>query len=278
MSTTAINALIGPYQQRVEDALTALGTDPKLGLSETLAKERLAQVGPNELSAEKPVPAWRKFLGQFTDALVVLLIIAAAISAALWFYEQESALPYEAIAILGVVGVAVMLIYGTNVLSYHELSVAGEVLMSAPSRARRVISDQIIALDLTAQLHNVHTVTEVSEILSGAAMQFGFLGMELTGEDLAADRMGERVLPAHWAWKLDYPIRISGDARAVSYILSIWCSPEQSARPYGAERVARVLGPALQRWFETRADGAAAGRAPGRGRLTPASSRRLRIT
>lgn len=156
------------------------------------------------------------------------------------------------IAILGVVAVAVMLIYGTNVLSYHELTVAGEVLMSAPSRARRVISDQIIALDLTAQFHNAQTVNEVAEILSSAAMQFGFLGMELQGADLTGDRMAERVLPAHWAWRLDYPIRISGDTRAVSYILSIWCSPEQSTRPYGAERVARILGPALQHWFESR--------------------------
>jgi hypothetical protein len=169
-----------------------------------------------------------------------------------------------------------MLIYGTNVLAYHELTVAGEVLMSAPSRARRVISDQIIALDLTAQLQKAEDVTAVSEILSGAAMQFGFLGMELTGEDIATDRMAERVLPAHWAWKLDYPIRISGDGRSVSYVLSIWCSPEQSTRPYGAERVARVLGPALQKWFEQRAEyGRVAARV---GKLTPAPNRRLRVT
>lgn len=176
-------------------------------------------------------------------------------------------------AILGMVAVAVMLIYGTNVLSYHELTVAGEVIMSAPSRARRVISDQIIALDLTAQFYNAQTVAEVSEILSAAAMQFGFLGMELHGDDMPSDRMAERVLPAHWAWKLDYPIRVSGEARTVAYILSIWCSPEQSTRPYGAERVARVLGPALQRWFEVRADG----KVP-RARTTPAANRRLRIT
>jgi P-type Ca2+ transporter type 2C len=35
--------------------------------------------------------------------LVILLLIATAISAALWVYERESALPYEAIAIFAVV-------------------------------------------------------------------------------------------------------------------------------------------------------------------------------
>ena len=49
------------------------------------------------------VPAWRKFLAQFRDVLVVLLLIATAISAALWWYERDSALPYEAIAISAVV-------------------------------------------------------------------------------------------------------------------------------------------------------------------------------
>ncbi|MGH7559501.1 MAG: cation-translocating P-type ATPase, partial [Gemmatimonadales bacterium] len=50
-----------------------------------------------------PVPAWRQFLAQFQNVLVILLLIATAISAALWLYERDSALPYEAIAILGVV-------------------------------------------------------------------------------------------------------------------------------------------------------------------------------
>ena len=49
------------------------------------------------------MPAWRKFLAQFEDVLVILLLIATAISAALWLYERESALPYEAMAILAVV-------------------------------------------------------------------------------------------------------------------------------------------------------------------------------
>ena len=49
------------------------------------------------------MPAWRKFLAQFKDVLVILLLIATAISAALWLFERESALPYEAMAILAVV-------------------------------------------------------------------------------------------------------------------------------------------------------------------------------
>jgi Ca2+-transporting ATPase len=72
-------------------------------LSAAEARARLEQDGRNELAAEAPVPAWRKFLAQFGDVLVILLLIATAISAALWLLERQSALPYEAIAILAVV-------------------------------------------------------------------------------------------------------------------------------------------------------------------------------
>lgn len=154
------------------------------------------------------------------------------------------------IALLGLVGLAVLVIYGTNLLSYHEILVAGEVLMSAPARARRVISDQILAVDLAAMLQKAQGVDGLSEVLASGASQFKFLGMELSGEGIQTERMVQRFHSEAWAWKLDYPVRIEREGRTIAYVLSIWCSPEQSTRPYGAERVARILGPALQYWFE----------------------------
>jgi len=83
--------------------VAALGSDARAGLREPEAHARLARHGRNELAGAKPVPAWRRLLAQLQDALVVLLLAAAAISAGLWLYERETALPYEAIAILAVV-------------------------------------------------------------------------------------------------------------------------------------------------------------------------------
>ena len=82
------------YQQPVDEVLAALATDAQLGLSAGEAQARLERYGRNELTAEKPVPGWRKFLAQFQDVLVILLLIATVISAGLWLYERESALPY----------------------------------------------------------------------------------------------------------------------------------------------------------------------------------------
>lgn len=187
--------------------------------------------------------------------------------------------PYVAtsIAILGLVGLAVLVIYGTNLLSYHELLVAGEVLMSAPARARRVISDQIVAVDLAAMLQKAESVEGVSSVLASGASHFGFLGMELLGEGIQTDRMVERFHSEMWAWKLDYPVRIEMEGHTVSYLLSIWCSPEQSNRPYGAERVARILGPALQYWFEGHLRTEAASLSPLAIHTLPITKRRLKV-
>jgi len=83
--------------------VAALASDAQRGLGEDEARARLRRHGRNELAAEKPVPRWRKFLLQFRDPLVALLLVAAAISAALWLWERDTALPYEAMAILAVV-------------------------------------------------------------------------------------------------------------------------------------------------------------------------------
>jgi Ca2+-transporting ATPase len=92
-----------PYREPIDTVLATLGVDAQRGLNRGEARARLEAYGLNELTAEPPVPAWRKFLAQFQDVLVILLLIAALISTGLWLYERESAWPYEAMAIFAVV-------------------------------------------------------------------------------------------------------------------------------------------------------------------------------
>ncbi len=99
------------YRQRIEDVVAALGTDAQHGLTDQDARTRLLRDGRNELAAQKPIPPWRRFVSQFQDVLVLLLLVATAISVALWATEREAALPYEAIAIFAVVLVNAMMGY-----------------------------------------------------------------------------------------------------------------------------------------------------------------------
>src|SRR5262249_24758189 len=93
----------GEYQLSIDQVLTRLGSDTHGGLSTAAASERLARFGPNELPAERPIPAWRRFLAQFKGVLVLLLLVAKAIHAILCAVAGATALPYEAIAIASVV-------------------------------------------------------------------------------------------------------------------------------------------------------------------------------
>jgi Ca2+-transporting ATPase len=97
------SAQMEPYRRTVDDVVAALRTDRQSGLTQTQAQERLKRYGQNQVIAETPLPKWRKFLAQFADVLVILLIIAASISGVLWFFERNSALPYDAIAIFAIV-------------------------------------------------------------------------------------------------------------------------------------------------------------------------------
>src|SRR5579863_9746398 len=91
------------YRQNAKVALAATGTDPTRGLSEPDARARLRRYGPNSLAAGKSRPAWRRFLAQFQDPLVILLLMAPAVSVTAWAVERESAVPYGAIVIVSVV-------------------------------------------------------------------------------------------------------------------------------------------------------------------------------
>ena len=51
-----------------------LGVDPGTGLGTAEAQRRLEADGPNELRGIPPVPAWRKFVSQFHNPLIYLLL------------------------------------------------------------------------------------------------------------------------------------------------------------------------------------------------------------
>jgi Ca2+-transporting ATPase len=92
-----------PYQQALGEVFERFGVDPRTGLTTEAARTRLQNYGPNAIVGRTPDPAWKKFLAQFGNVLVLLLIAAGLISLGLWFWERESEAPFEAIAIFGIV-------------------------------------------------------------------------------------------------------------------------------------------------------------------------------
>lgn len=62
------------------DAARSLGVDPASGLTSEEARQRLADGGPNRLSEAPKRPAWRLFVDQFRNLLIVVLIGAAVLA------------------------------------------------------------------------------------------------------------------------------------------------------------------------------------------------------
>jgi P-type Ca2+ transporter type 2C len=71
------------YALEPDDAAAALGTSLDSGLSEQEAARRLAEVGPNELEAARAVHPWRLLVDQLRNVLILILLVAVAMSAAL---------------------------------------------------------------------------------------------------------------------------------------------------------------------------------------------------
>ena len=170
--------------------LTALGTDVEQGLTEAEATARLERFGPNQLEAGRPVPAWRKFLDQFTDVLVLLLIVAGVISTTLWFFERASALPYEAIAIF----VIVLLngIMGYVQQARAEKAVQALRTMSAPQATvirqgerRRVPSIQLVPGDILL-LEEGDAIPADARLIETTALQT--TEAALTGESMPVSK------------------------------------------------------------------------------------------
>jgi len=65
----------------VSSAIRALQVEPGGGLAPQEAARRLGQYGPNELTQEEMASPWQLFFNQFKNILVVILIVATALSA-----------------------------------------------------------------------------------------------------------------------------------------------------------------------------------------------------
>ncbi len=80
------------YQLSPEEAIREAGTHRTEGLDSKEAERRLAQYGPNELVERGAKSPGRILLEQFANTMVIILIIAAAVSAYLHEYTDAGAI------------------------------------------------------------------------------------------------------------------------------------------------------------------------------------------
>jgi Ca2+-transporting ATPase len=188
------------YQQPTEAVVAALDSDAERGLTAVEARRRLEQYGPNELQAEAPIPAWRKFLAQFQDVLVILLLIAAAISTGLWLYQRDEALPYDGIVIFAIVLLNGILGYVQEARAEHSVAAlramaAADATVIRDGQPERVPAVEVVPGDVV-RIEEGNTIPADGRLIRSVALRTA--EASLTGEslpvskdtDLIADEVG----------------------------------------------------------------------------------------
>jgi Ca2+-transporting ATPase len=126
---------LNAYFDDIGAVLSALGTDAASGLTEAEAKKRLARYGANKIAEKKKKTLIRRFLEQFADVMIIILIAAAAISFAVTLYEGESF--FEPLLILAIVVLNAVL----GVAQESKAEKALDALKSLSTPHARVVRD-----------------------------------------------------------------------------------------------------------------------------------------
>lgn len=132
------------HDKTAAETLAALSTDAANGLSDDQAAQRLQQTGPNKLKEKKKKSTFAKFIDQFKDVMIIILIIAAVISFVIACTGDDPAEFFEPALILLIVIVNALM----GVIQENKAEKALDALknMSAPhARVIRGGSEKLIA-------------------------------------------------------------------------------------------------------------------------------------
>ena len=142
-----------PWLSDAADVLVDKESDSVQGLTSEEVLRRREQYGSNRIDATRAVPAWRKFLAQFADPLIYLLLAAVLVSFAAWMLEGRHGVPYEVLVIVVVVTLNAALGYVQQERAEH--AVAALQRMAATSagvvrdgRASRIAAHELVPGDI----------------------------------------------------------------------------------------------------------------------------------
>lgn len=194
---------VDPSLTNANEVAQALDVDPNKGLTAEEAQRRLAKFGHNELASAPPVPKWKKFLEQFKDPLVYLLLAATAISFIAWIIEKANpkpgehgeALPFDAIVIILILIVNAILGYIQEAKAEEAVNALSE--MTAPQsnvlrngRVERINTADIVPGDILV-LGEGDTVPADGRLIAAASLRIA--EASLTGESVPVGKKPETL-------------------------------------------------------------------------------------
>ncbi|MCI8662518.1 MAG: cation-translocating P-type ATPase [Hungatella sp.] len=176
------------YQCTAEETLSRLESTRK-GLTKRQIQDRSRQYGPNVLRESGGKPAWRVFLEQFQDLLVMILIGAAVISM-LTDSPESAVVIFAVITLNAVLGTVQHEKARKSLESLRSLSAPMAVVMRDGSKIQ-IPSREVVPGDIL-YLESGDLVVADGRILESTALQIN--ESSLTGESGAVSKQ-ERPLP-----------------------------------------------------------------------------------
>ena len=200
-----------------------LDTDPDKGLSDLSSQERLERYGKNVLKEKKSRSAVARFAAQFRDIMIIILLVAAAISFAVSLKEHDTSGFFEPVLIITIVLINAL----TGVIQEGRAEKALAALKSLSSKNARVIrnASQMIS-DSSLLVPGDIILLEAGDIVPADARLIHASSLRsdesaLTGESVPSDKNPD-FIPSESAGASDMHNMVfsgcsitSGTARAV---------------------------------------------------------------
>lgn len=177
------------YTESIPDTLSDLKTDSNQGITDDEAKKRLAQYGENALTGKKKRSMFSRFIDQFKDLMIIVLLVAAVLSGVVAQEWTDAAIILVVVLLNAVLGV----------IQEARSEAAIEALkdMSTPSaRVRRngavveVPSPEIVPGDIVL-LEAGDVVPADMRLISAESLKIE--ESALTGESVPVDKSNETL-------------------------------------------------------------------------------------
>jgi magnesium-transporting ATPase (P-type) len=186
------------HQLPAEEVAKLLTVDFSSGLSAEEVSRRQKESGPNRVTARRGTPAWLKFLQQFNQPLVYILLVAVGVTAFLGEWVDSSVI-FGVVLINAIVGF-IQEAKAEKAIEALAKMIATETNVRRDNRKQRIHSEELVPGDVVLlqsgdrvpadlrfiQIHNLHADESA---LTGESLPVANLLRSGTGDFLADTRL-----------------------------------------------------------------------------------------
>lgn len=188
------------YNESISEVEKELRTSLSDGLTANEAKKRLAEYGPNALAAKKKKSMFMRFIDQFKDFMIIVLIIAAILSGVVAKEWTDAAIIMIVVILNAILGVFQEARSEAAIEALKEMATPsahvkrGGAIIEIPST--ELVPGDVVLLEAgdvvpaDLRLINAHSLKIEESALTGESVPVDKSDETLTGDDVAlADRV-----------------------------------------------------------------------------------------